>query len=145
MDNTLYERDFYQWIQTTAEYLKQRQFDLVDWNNLIEEFESIGKAQKREIRERLLVLLTNLLKWEKQTEYRCGSWRGFILMAKWELKQVLDDSPSLAGDYLLEVIPEAYEEAREKASEESTVFLENFPVECPYTIMQILDEDWLPQ
>lgn len=65
-------------------------------------------------------------------------------MAKWELKQVLDDSPSLAGDYLLEVIPEADEEAREKASEESTVFLENFPVECPYTIKQILDEDWLP-
>lgn len=57
MDNTLYERDFYQWIQTTAEYLKQRQFDLVDWDNLIEEFESIGKAQKGEIRERLLVLV----------------------------------------------------------------------------------------
>ncbi|NHC36906.1 DUF29 domain-containing protein [Scytonema millei] len=141
---SLYDSDFSQWIQTTADYLKQRQFDLVDWDNLIEELEGLGRAEKQEINRRLVVLLTNLLKWEKQVEYQCRKWRAFIRIARRDLKQVLDDSPSLTGDFLLELLPEAYEEAREKASQESTVFLENFPVECPYTIEQILDEGWLP-
>ena len=33
----LYDQDFYLWIQTTAKLLKERSFDDVDWENLIEE------------------------------------------------------------------------------------------------------------
>jgi hypothetical protein len=37
---TLYDRDFYQWVQETTEKLKTKDFDHVDLENLIEEIES---------------------------------------------------------------------------------------------------------
>ena len=59
--------------------------------------------------------------------------------------RLLKDNPSLAGDFLLESVPDAYEEAKEKVSEETTIFLENFPAACPYTVEQLLAKDWLPR
>ncbi|GET41404.1 hypothetical protein MiSe_62160 [Microseira wollei NIES-4236] len=49
----LYEQDFYLWIQTTAKLLKDRRFDDVDWENLIEEIESMGRSEKKEVKSRL--------------------------------------------------------------------------------------------
>jgi hypothetical protein len=39
---------------------------------------------------------------------------------------------------------DAYEDARKLAAIETGIALKKFPVDCPYTIEQILDEDWLP-
>ncbi len=141
---TLYERDFYQWIETTVDHLKQRQFDLVDWSNLVEELEGLGRSEKRAITSHLVILLSHLLKWERQPEYQCRSWQVSIKNTRRQLLRLLKDSPSLAGGFLLESVPDAYEEAREKASEETTIFLENFPVDCPYAVEQLLDREWLP-
>jgi hypothetical protein len=141
---TLYDRDFHQWIETTVTHLKQQKFDLVDWDNLIEEIESLGRSEKRAIRSHLVILLLHLLKWQYQPEYQCKSWQVSIKNARRQLLRLLKDNPSLAGDFLDESIPDAYEEARERASEETTIFLENFPVCCPYTLEQILEKDWLP-
>lgn len=49
----LYEQDFYLWLQTTAKLLEERRFDNVDWENLIEEIESRGRSEKREVKSRL--------------------------------------------------------------------------------------------
>lgn len=43
----LYEQDFYLWIQTTAELLKQKNFTQLDLENLIEEIETMGKSEKK--------------------------------------------------------------------------------------------------
>ena len=39
----LYEKDFYQWITENIELLKNKEFDLVDWENLLEEIEDMGR------------------------------------------------------------------------------------------------------
>ena len=68
---TLYDRDFNLWIETTVRQLRKRNFASVDWENLLEELESLGKQQKRELENRLIVLLEHILKlayWESERE-----------------------------------------------------------------------------
>lgn len=38
-----HETDFYAWTQQTSAAIKNRQFDLVDWDDVAEEIESLGK------------------------------------------------------------------------------------------------------
>ena len=67
----LYEQDFYLWILSTANHIRQGKFDAVDWENVLEELESLGRSDKRELRNRLIVLLEHLLKlayWESEKE-----------------------------------------------------------------------------
>jgi len=40
----LYERDYYLWVQENLRLLKNREFHLVDWENLLEEIEGIGRS-----------------------------------------------------------------------------------------------------
>ena len=47
----------------------------LDIPNLIEEIESMGRSEKRELRSRLTVLLMHLLKWDYQPERRAGNCR----------------------------------------------------------------------
>ena len=59
---SLYETDFLLWTEETIAKLKARDFDHVDLENLIEEIESLGKSDKKEIKSRLTTLLAHLLK-----------------------------------------------------------------------------------
>ena len=43
----LYEQDFYAWTQATAKALKAKNFDAVDWDNLIEEVEGLGRQERQ--------------------------------------------------------------------------------------------------
>ncbi|MGL5035399.1 MAG: DUF29 domain-containing protein, partial [Microcystaceae cyanobacterium] len=53
----LYETDFNQWIEETAQSLKEGNFQALDLANLIEEIESMGRRDKREVCSRMKVLL----------------------------------------------------------------------------------------
>ena len=46
--STLYEMDFYAWLQDQATKLHARSHNDIDWENLAEEIESVGRSQKRE-------------------------------------------------------------------------------------------------
>jgi hypothetical protein len=59
---TLYEQDFALWIEETIKQLKSGNFREVDLDNLIEEVESLGKRDKREVKSRLITLFAYLLK-----------------------------------------------------------------------------------
>ena len=61
-----YEKDFYSWTQEQAELLKHGRFSDLDIANLIEEVESMGRSEKRELESRLTILLLHLLKWKYQ-------------------------------------------------------------------------------
>ena len=136
----LYDTDLFAWTTKTSELLKSKQFDAVDWENVIEEIEALGRSEKRAIRSHLVVLLTHLLKWEFQPEHQSRSWKLSIQNARKDLKRLLKENPSLKGDFLTQSLPDAYEDAREKASDETTIFLENFPAVCPYTLDEVLGE-----
>ena len=65
----LYETDFYAWTQQQANLLRYQLWNQVDLVNLIEEVESLGRRERQELRNRLIILIRHLLKWE----YRIGS------------------------------------------------------------------------
>jgi len=109
--------------------LKERRFDAVDWDNLIEEIETLGRSEKRALRSYLILLLQHLLKWQFQPEHRSRSWQNSLNNARDNLTELLADNPSLKGDFLVELLPSAYSKARQKAADETTIYLQNFPQE----------------
>ncbi|MFZ8786840.1 DUF29 family protein, partial [Thermocrinis sp.] len=40
----LYEKDFYLWVMENLKLLKNKEYDLVDWENLLEEIEDMGRS-----------------------------------------------------------------------------------------------------
>jgi hypothetical protein len=60
---TLYDIDFNLWIEQTVNQLKKGNLKDLDIKNLVEEIESMGRSEKREIYSRLKVLLIHLLNW----------------------------------------------------------------------------------
>ena len=69
MKKILYETDYNQWVNETVQQLRERQFDGIDWDNLIEEIEDMGKSQKRALESFLTRLVEHLLKlsyWEPE-------------------------------------------------------------------------------
>ena len=112
--NILYEQDFYLWIQTTVQQLKENKLNEIDIPNLIEEIESMGRSEKRELKSRLIVLLMHLLKWHYQPEKRSESWRSTITEQRICIEGLLEDSPSLKP-LLSEVFEDCYQKARLKA------------------------------
>lgn len=95
MSSTLYETDFNRWIEETAQNLKDGNFQALDLTNLIEEIESIGRNNKREIKSRLIVLLMHLLKCKYQSKKQSRSWIATINTQRNEIELVIEDSPSL--------------------------------------------------
>ena len=140
---SLYDRDYALWLETTIEQLRQQNFDQVDWENVLDEFESMSKRDRRSIKSNLVILLLHLLKWEFQPEMRSGSWKGSIREHRRRIQQILQDSPSLRS-YIPEILSETYTEAVEQAIDETGLEIVVFPIDCPYDILNILNPLFLP-
>jgi hypothetical protein len=141
---SLYEADYLKWIETTTEKLRVRDYSSVDWENLIQEIEDIGRSERRSLESNLVVVLTHLLNWQYQRDFRSGSWKGSIAEHRRRIRKALKESPSLKL-YLQEVFAECYLDAVEQASAETELPLERFPCECPYTSAEVLDSNFLPE
>jgi hypothetical protein len=140
--NTLYEKDYYQWLRQTATLLKKKDFTELDLENLIEEIESLGKSEKRAIRSNLVVLILHLLKWRYQPEKQSRSWKSSIREHRRRIEYLLIDSPSLKN-YLPEILASCYLAAKKQASDETGLSVIAFPEECPFSVVECLDEDFL--
>ena len=143
LTSSLYDRDYALWLETTIEQLRQQNFDQVDWENVLDEFESMSKRDRRSIKSNLVILLLHLLKWEFQPGIRSGSWKGSIREHRRRIQQILQDSPSLRP-YILEVLSEAYTDAVAQAIDETGLEIAMFPIDCSYDIVNILNPSFLP-
>ena len=139
-----YDDDFYAWTVEQARLLRAGELSAIDVANIAEEIESLGRRDRRELRSRLTVLLMHLLKWRRQPEARSTSWSGTIREQRRQLDLVLDDSPSLRP-FLIEVLPGAYGDAREDAAAETGVAETDFPIECPFSLDEVLARSFLPE
>jgi Domain of unknown function DUF29 len=93
---SLYERDILLWSEETVQKLQARDFDSLDIENLIEEIESLGISQKKELLSRLTTLLEHLLKRlyvNLPDDY--NGWERTIRNQRRELKLLLHQVPSL--------------------------------------------------
>ena len=89
----LYEADFLAWTESQAEALRTRQIGALDWVNLLEEVESMGASQRRELKNRMRILLMHLIKWHWQPERRGSSWGSSIDVQRYEMADLFDTSP----------------------------------------------------
>ncbi len=136
---SLYEADFFRWTQEQGRVLRERRASDVDWENVAEEIETLGRSEKNEIAGRLNVLLLHLLRCQFQPEMRSTSWRGSVVEQRKKLQRLLRENPSLR-DYPAQILDEEYEIARLKACGETGLPLETFPAAAPYQIDQILSD-----
>jgi hypothetical protein len=98
MTKILYETDYNQWVNETVQQLRERKFDGVDWDNLIEEIEDMGKSQKRALESFLNRLVEHLLKlsyWESEKERNTNHWKSEIVNFRYQVHKRLKESPSL--------------------------------------------------
>lgn len=144
MTTTLYETDFYAWTQHQAALLRAEEFSEVDWHNLIEEIETLGRSDKRELSNRLEVLLMHLLKWQYQARKRSKSWRVTIAEQRRRLRGLLAESPSLRAQLDVFVLI-AYPDAIQAATIETGLPEQTFPAQCPWSSVQIMDETFWPE
>jgi hypothetical protein len=99
----LYEEDFVRWAERQSGALRKAARSGVnlplDWENLAEEIESLGRSQRRELRSRIAVILEHLLKLEYSPAHDPRrEWIDTIARERSNIELLLEDSPSLRGE-----------------------------------------------
>ncbi|MEY8768775.1 DUF29 domain-containing protein, partial [Francisella philomiragia] len=144
--SNLYEKDFYKWTLQTAQMLKEKSFTKIDIKHLIEEVESMGASDYRELRSRLIILIAHLLKWEYQPKERSSGWIGTIEEQRIQLQGLIDQSPSLNNKAISCLENNTnYMKSLNIASRETMIPKKAFPQELPYSLSEILDDDFFPE
>jgi hypothetical protein len=144
----LYDEDFVRWTEEQAAALRdaaQLGTNLpLDWENLAEEIDSLGRSLRHELRSRLMVILEHLLKLEYSSaiDPRIG-WRETINRERLIIEDLLQESPSLRSA-LGAAIDQAKPRALRLAAGSLSDHGETTAIRLPnYTEDQILG-DWFP-
>ncbi|QSJ20762.1 DUF29 domain-containing protein [Nostoc sp. UHCC 0702] len=141
---TNYDQDFLLWTQQQAEYLKKGRWAELDVEHLVEELEALGRSEQKELGSYLQVLIMHLLKCQFQPEKRTQSWDNTLSNCRDKIQDCLEDTPSLQRFLEDSVcIRKYYRRACRDAAKETQKSIENFPAECPFTIEQILNPNFL--
>lgn len=144
MTSTLYEQDYYLWLEKTASLLRDGRLSELDIPNLIEEIEDMGRSQKDALESNLRVVFMHLLKYKYQPSNRSNSWRGSITEHRIRINKAFRNSPSLKR-YFQEVFDECYQDARKIAADETGLPLDTFPVQSSFTPEEVLNPEYLPE
>lgn len=143
MTTTRYEADFFAWANEQAALLRAGKLSAADIEHIAEEIEDMGRAEQRELENRLKQLLLHLLKWRFQPERRGSSWQASIRIQRVEIAKHVKKNPSLKAD-IAETMSDAYEVAQIAAAGETGLSEAVFPAECPWSYEQIMDAGFWP-
>ena|SRR5438552_18418173 len=139
-----YEEDFYAWTMEQSRLLRSGEISSIDTENIAEELESMGRSDRRELKSRLVVLITHLLKWRHQPAARSRSWSATIDEQRLQIEEVLAESPSLRP-MVSAMTSQAYVIARMKAIAETGLSDQAFPEACPFAPDEVLSRGFLPE
>lgn len=145
---SLFDRDYYAWVKEQIRLLHLRQFEHLDLEHLPDELNDLAWLIQREIETNLEIICNHLLKYKYAREYLnsepcCSSWRSALGIARKTIADQLRDSPSLQ-DYPVEQLDFRYELATSQVYQETKLPDDTLPKNCPWTVNQVLDKDWLP-
>lgn len=150
--DTLYEQDFMLWAEEQGGALRRAAREgsnlPIDWENVAEEIETLGRSQRRELKNTVHNIISHLIKlaYSPATPNWFG-WDSEIGVFRRQLQSLFEDSPSLRPS-LEEVAsretPRAvriaaselrkYREVEAAATVERTTF--------SFTVDQLLDDEW---
>lgn len=140
---TSYHTDYLRWLEDQARHLRAGDLERLDREHLSEELEGMSRSERRQLRNRLIVLVLHLLKMQCQPERRSRSWGVTVITQRIDIKLLLKESPSLRPT-LATILDEIYDTARHEAAQETGLVLERFPATCPFSIEQVLDDEYWP-
>jgi hypothetical protein len=138
----LYETDDYKWLLENINLLKQRRFNELDLENLIEELESLSRSEKNAVESLLEQVIRHLLLyqfWTEEFDHNGHHWRAEIIGFRTQLRRKLTTN---LRNHLRDNRELLYQDAV-KYIRAKTKFLLNFPEECPYTLERLFDENYL--
>ncbi|AKE65697.1 hypothetical protein NIES3806_27100 [Microcystis aeruginosa NIES-3806] len=141
MSSTAYETDYNQWLKETVKQLQERNFEQVDWDNLIEEIESMGKSDRRALMSLLTRLIEHLLKlayWQEEKKRSGNHWAAAIVNFRAQIQHRLEDSPSLRSE-LAAMYDKVYPVAIKSVSQ-----LFSLNSDAHISLEQTLDDNWFP-
>jgi hypothetical protein len=144
MEKNLYKKDYYPWIDKTINLLENYQFSELDLENLIEEIKSISISQQKALKSNLSVILWHLLKYLQEPEKQTRSWALNLFEHRERIEEDLENSPSLKSFLTEENFKKCYNKARKKAAIETGINLDKFPNDCPFTLAEALDFEFIP-
>ncbi|MEK7408114.1 MAG: DUF29 domain-containing protein [Acidobacteriota bacterium] len=104
---------------------------------------AIARCERRALLSRVAVLTAHLLKWQVQRDRRSRSWEATIRLQRREVAALLREMPSLRR-FLDEGFDEMYRNAVDVAVAETALTEEDFPRACPFTLDELVDEQFLP-
>jgi hypothetical protein len=143
-----YDDDFYLWTQEQAAALREagaaRINAPLDWENLAEEIESLGRSDFRSLRSHVARIIEHLLKLEHSParDPRSG-WKRTVRLHRADSRDIYLDSPSLRRRALADCYRDGCSFAAYGLADDG-VDTSGLPAAPPYTLDQILDEDWRP-
>ena len=145
-----YDGDLVLWAEDQARALRDaaraRINVPIDWQNVAEEIEALGKSQGRELASRVRTVLVHLMKLQVSpaTEPHAG-WRATIRRERAEIETLLRDSPSLRP-----TVPAVVADESATASRIAAADMEDFGespkidlARAQYASEQVLG-DWFP-
>ena len=139
----LYEKDYFSWTEQQAAHLRCGRFSHLDFENVAEEIESLGKSQQAALTSSYRLIAMHLLKFLVQPEKASSSWIGTINRERGNVELTLDDNPG-SRPRRAERFAKAYAVARRDASVETGLPLERFSVEPPFDVEQLEARDFWP-
>ena len=157
----LYKTDFYSWTKEQAEALRRRDAAAIDWANVIEEIETLGRAERRDWIYSAAAAIEHLLRiqhWPSPSREDLRGWAQAVRMRRRKLEEILEDNPGLRNE-LGELLPLAWEHARDDvvhalaaadAETAGEVRLKPYyelwdprlPRECPWPLEEIAADWW---
>ncbi|MEA5532664.1 DUF29 domain-containing protein [Crocosphaera sp. XPORK-15E] len=138
---TLYKVDDVQWLKDTIKLLKERQFEALDLDNLIEELEDLGSEKRNAVISLLEQVIRHLLLleyWTIERQQNLGHWESEIISFRTQLRRKLTTN---LRNYLKEELSSIYQDGL-LFVQRKTSFKVNFPETCPYSLEQLLDIDY---
>ena len=138
----LYEVDDYLWIEETVKLLKGKRFNELDLENLIEELEDLGSEKRHKVESLLEQIIRHLLLlkyWRDEYDRNYRHWQAEIIGFRTQINRRMTTN---FYNYLDENLAKIYRQARKYVQTKSG--LDTFPRDCPYSLKQLLDEDWFP-
>lgn len=138
-----YEEDLVAWMESQIELLRARRFEQLDLENLLEELEGMVRHERRGLQSRVELVLLHMLKHQFQPSRRSRSWQLTLDEQRGQIRDRIEDSPSLRCE-LERYMVSQYPRVAKRASLQTRIPLPTFPTICPYTVEQLLDDDFLP-
>jgi 2-polyprenyl-6-methoxyphenol hydroxylase-like FAD-dependent oxidoreductase len=109
----LHERDFNLWAEQMMIAVKNQDLNAIDWKNLMDEIEDMGKSEKRSLESYLERLVEHILKlqyWEQERERNYKHWQVEVVNFRNRIFRLLDRSPSLKK-YMQDIYLRVYQDA----------------------------------